>query len=44
VYINNDKLYIVSEHIDVLMLDLEFKRLPLEEWEIVTIIAEVSLF
>jgi hypothetical protein len=31
VYINDGKLYIVSKHIDVLMLDLKFKRLPLKE-------------
>lgn len=43
VYFHDSKLYIVSEHLDISMLDLEFKRLAPEEWEIATIIAEVSL-
>jgi hypothetical protein len=43
VYFHYNKLYIVSKHLDVSMLGLEFKRLAPEEWEIATIIAEVSL-
>ena len=43
VYSHDGKLCIVSEHLDVSLLDLEFKRLVPEEWEIATIIAEVTL-
>jgi hypothetical protein len=43
VYFHDSKLHIVSEHLDVSMLDLQFKRLAPEEWEIATIIAEVNL-
>jgi len=43
VYFHDGKLSIVSEHLDVSMLDLQFKRLAPEEWEIATIIAEVNL-
>ena len=42
-YFHDGKLSIVSEHLDVSMLDLQFKRLAPEEWEIATIIAEVNL-
>jgi hypothetical protein len=43
VYFHDGKLCIVGEHLDVSLLDLEFKRLVPEEWEIATIIAEVTL-
>jgi serine/threonine protein kinase len=43
VYFCDGKLSIVSEYLDVSLLDLEFKRLAPEEWEIATIIAEVTL-
>ncbi|KAH8674848.1 hypothetical protein BGZ60DRAFT_372764, partial [Tricladium varicosporioides] len=41
VYFYDGKLCIVSEYLEVSLLDLEFKRLAPEEWEIATIIAEV---
>ena len=43
VYFYDGKLYIVGEHLDVSLLDLEFSRLAPEEWEIATIVAEVTL-
>lgn len=44
VYFHDSKLCIVNEHLEVSMLDLEFERLPPEEWEIATIIGEVKVF
>ncbi|KAH7363991.1 hypothetical protein BKA65DRAFT_127134 [Rhexocercosporidium sp. MPI-PUGE-AT-0058] len=41
VYFHDGRLCVVSEHLAVSLLDLEFKRLAPEEWEIATIIAEV---
>jgi hypothetical protein len=43
VYFHDGKLRIVGEHLDISLLDLEFKRLEPEEWEIATIVAEVTL-
>lgn len=43
VYFHEGMLCGVSEHLAVSLLDLEFKRLAPEEWEIATIIAEVTL-
>jgi serine/threonine protein kinase len=43
VYFYDGQLGIVSEYLDVSMLDLEFKKLAPEEWEIATIVAEVIL-
>jgi hypothetical protein len=43
VYFYDSQLCIVSEYLDVSLLDLEFKKLALEEWEIATIVAEVIL-
>jgi hypothetical protein len=43
VYFHDGKLCIVGEHLDVSLLDLEFNRLAPEEWEIATIVAEVTL-
>ena len=42
VYVHGGKLCIVGEHLDVSLFDLELKRLAPEEWEIATIIAEVT--
>lgn len=44
VYFCDSQLYIVGENLDVSLLDLEFTRLLSEEWEIATILAEVSIF
>ncbi|KAH9206345.1 hypothetical protein DL95DRAFT_269439, partial [Leptodontidium sp. 2 PMI_412] len=41
VYFHEGRLCVVSEHLAVSLLDLEFKRLAPEEWEIATIIAEI---
>jgi serine/threonine protein kinase len=41
VYFYDGQLCIVNEYLDVSLLDLEFKRLVPEEWEIATIVAEV---
>ncbi|KFY02005.1 hypothetical protein V490_00688 [Pseudogymnoascus sp. VKM F-3557] len=41
IYFYDGKLSIVTEHLDVCLLDLDFSRLPPEEWEIATIIAEI---
>jgi serine/threonine protein kinase len=43
VYFYDGQLCIVSEYLDVSLLDLEFNRLAPEEWEIATIVAEVTL-
>jgi len=40
-YYHNSKLYIVSEYLDVSLLDLELNIITPEEWEIATIVAEV---
>ena len=42
VYFHEGRLCVVSEHLAVSLLDLGFKKLPPEEWEVATIIAEVS--
>ena len=42
VYFYDGQLCIVSEYLDVSLLDLEFNRLAPEEWEIATIVAEVT--
>ena len=41
VYFNRGRLSIVSEYLDVSLLELQLKALPLEEWELATIISEV---
>lgn len=43
VYFHDGQLCIVSEYLDVSLQDLQFNRLALEEWEIATIVAEVTL-
>ena len=43
VYFHDNQLFIVSEHLDISLLDLEFSKLAPEEWEIATIAAEVTL-
>jgi hypothetical protein len=40
-YYHEEKLYIVSEYLEVSLLDVDFNLYPLEEWEIATIISEV---
>jgi hypothetical protein len=42
IYFYDGKLYIISEHLNVSLFDLEFKRLVPEEWKITTIITEVT--
>lgn len=44
VYFYEGRLLIVGEHLEVSLLDLGVKELPLEEWEIATIIEQVSLY
>jgi hypothetical protein len=41
-YYHEERLYIVSEYLEVSLLDVDFNLYPLEEWEIATIIAEVN--
>ncbi|KFY03895.1 hypothetical protein V490_00061 [Pseudogymnoascus sp. VKM F-3557] len=41
IYFYDGRLAIVTEHLDVCLLDLDFSRFPPEEWEIATIIAEI---
>ncbi|OBT39263.1 hypothetical protein VE00_10171 [Pseudogymnoascus sp. WSF 3629] len=41
VYFHEERLIIVSEYLDVSLLDLQFNRLPPEEWEIATIVSEI---
>jgi serine/threonine protein kinase len=41
-YYHENKFYIISEYLDVSLLDLNFNEYPLEEWEIATIIVEVK--
>ncbi|KFY31578.1 hypothetical protein V493_00986 [Pseudogymnoascus sp. VKM F-4281 (FW-2241)] len=41
IYFYDGRLSIVTEHLDVCLLDLDFSRLPPEEWEVATIIAEI---
>ena len=43
IYFHEAQLYIVGEYLDMSLLDLEFDRLTPEEWEVATIVAEVSL-
>jgi hypothetical protein len=41
-YFFHDQLFVITEHLDISLLELEFKILPAEEWEIATIITEVK--
>ncbi|KFZ04248.1 hypothetical protein V502_10296 [Pseudogymnoascus sp. VKM F-4520 (FW-2644)] len=41
IYFYDGRLSIVTERLDICLLDLDFSRLPPEEWEIATIIAEI---
>jgi hypothetical protein len=43
VYFYNSQLGIVSEYLNISLLNLEFKKLALKEWEIATIVVEVIL-
>lgn len=42
VYFYEGKLSVVAEHLEVSLFDLEFDTFAPEEWEIATIIAEVT--
>ena len=42
-YFHDERLHIVGEYLDVSLLDLQFNRLAPEEFEIATIVAEVTL-
>ncbi|ELR08397.1 hypothetical protein VC83_03542 [Pseudogymnoascus destructans] len=41
IYFYDGRLSIVTERLDICLLDLDFSRLPPEEWEIATIVAEI---
>jgi hypothetical protein len=41
-YCHKGKLFIVSEYLEVSLLDLDFHLYPLAEWEMATITAEVT--
>ncbi|TVY85515.1 hypothetical protein LSUE1_G004894 [Lachnellula suecica] len=41
VYFYSGQLLIIGEHLDISLLNLNFKPIPPEEWEIATIIAEI---
>jgi serine/threonine protein kinase len=41
VYCYDNKIFTVSEYLELSLVDLEFQSFPFEEWEIATIIAEV---
>jgi len=41
-YCDDDKIFLVTEHLHISISQLEFQKYELEEWEIATIIAEVQ--
>jgi hypothetical protein len=41
VYCDGDKIFVVTEHLDISLSQLEVQEYELEEWEMATIIAEV---
>jgi serine/threonine protein kinase len=41
-YYHNNKFYVISEYLDLSLLNLNFTQYPLEEWEIATIVTEVE--
>ena len=41
-YCDGDIIFLVTEHLDISISQLEFQKHELEEWEIATIITEVS--
>ena len=41
VYFHKRQLYIISEYLDLSLLELGFEQLPLKEWEMATIMREV---
>jgi hypothetical protein len=43
VYFHDDQLSIVSEYLDISLIDMKFDRVAPAEWEVATIAAEVSL-
>jgi hypothetical protein len=42
-YCDDDKVFQVTEHLDISLSQLEFQKCELEEWEMATIIAEVQV-
>jgi hypothetical protein len=42
-YCYNDKISLVTEHLDISLTQLDFQSYELEEWEIATIVAEVGM-
>jgi len=40
-YCNDDKIFIVTEHLHISISELDFRKYELEEWEVATIMAEV---
>ncbi|KAH8800745.1 hypothetical protein F5884DRAFT_741324 [Xylogone sp. PMI_703] len=41
-YFHNNQLFVISEYLDLCLLDLQLDSVALEEWEIATIVAEAS--
>ncbi len=41
-YCDNDKVFQVTEHLDISLSQLEIQKYELEEWEMATIIVEVQ--
>jgi hypothetical protein len=41
-YCDDDKIFLVTEHLHIFISQLDFRKYELEEWEIATIIAEVQ--
>jgi serine/threonine protein kinase len=42
IYCDDDKVFLITEHLHLSILQLDFQKYELEEWEIATIIAEVQ--
>ncbi|KAG9228316.1 hypothetical protein BJ875DRAFT_389648 [Amylocarpus encephaloides] len=40
-YCDGNKIFVVTEHLDIFLSQLEVRKYELEEWEMATIIAEV---
>jgi hypothetical protein len=41
-YCDNDKIFLVTEHLHIYISHLDFQKYELEEWEIATILAKVQ--
>jgi hypothetical protein len=41
-YCDDDKIFLITEHLHLSISQLDFQKYELEEWEIATIIAEVQ--